>query len=150
MPSGRWPISIVSTTSFVSGSMRETVPSPPFATHTAPSPTAIAVGSGSDFDRVGERKRGRRDPRNRRVSPVRHPDRSLAEGNRRGPVADLHVRRLPGRQVHSRHGPPFVCEPGEPFSHGQRDRLACELDPVGDSRRDGDVGAQKRVRPGRR
>ena len=45
MPAGALRNSIVRTTSFVAGSMRETVPSPEFATQTAPAPTAMAVGS---------------------------------------------------------------------------------------------------------
>jgi hypothetical protein len=44
MPDGAFPISIVSTTSRVAGSIRETVPSPSFATQTAPAPTARDVG----------------------------------------------------------------------------------------------------------
>jgi integrase len=43
-PSGRWPISIVSVTVLVSGSIRETVRLTVFATHTAPAPIAIAEG----------------------------------------------------------------------------------------------------------
>ena len=46
IPAGEFPTRIVRTTSFVSGSMREIVPSREFATHTAPeSSTATAVGS---------------------------------------------------------------------------------------------------------
>jgi hypothetical protein len=40
------PTWIVATTLFLSGSMRETVPSPESSTQTPPSPTAIAVGRG--------------------------------------------------------------------------------------------------------
>lgn len=42
MPAGELPTAIVRRTSFVAGSMRETVPSPEFATQTAP---ATAAGS---------------------------------------------------------------------------------------------------------
>ena len=38
------PTSIVAVTSFVSGSMRETVPLSEFATHTEPAPKLIPVG----------------------------------------------------------------------------------------------------------
>ena len=44
-PDGAFPVSIVSTTSPASGSMRDTVPSPALATQTAPSPTATATGA---------------------------------------------------------------------------------------------------------
>src|SRR6516165_6217199 len=44
MPLSRFPTVIVLLTRFELGSMRETVPSPLLATHTAPEPTARAVG----------------------------------------------------------------------------------------------------------
>ena len=44
MPAGPFPTSIVSTTSLVSGLMRETEGPPLSTTQTAPSPTAIPVG----------------------------------------------------------------------------------------------------------
>ena len=44
IPYGAFPISIVSTTSYVAGSMRETLFSAVFATQTEPDPTATAVG----------------------------------------------------------------------------------------------------------
>ena len=50
IPNGLLPTSIVLTTLLVAGSMRETVPSPAFATHTAPAPTATPSGSLADVD----------------------------------------------------------------------------------------------------
>ena len=44
IPAGRDPTGIRSTTSLDSGSMRETVPSSRFATHTASAPTAMPTG----------------------------------------------------------------------------------------------------------
>ena len=44
MPAGALPTSIVFTSCLVAGSMRDTVPSPAFATQTEPAPTATAAG----------------------------------------------------------------------------------------------------------
>ena len=98
IPAGALPRSIVRTTSFVAGSMRETVPSPAFATQIAPAPTATAAGS-SPTRIVKRGVRARVDAVDGVVTPVRDPERSLAEASAAGRWPTLIVRIGPSSNV---------------------------------------------------
>ena len=102
-PTGAFPTSIVSTTSFVSGSMRETVPAAVFATQTAPAPTATDSGPSPTAIVLTAPPAG-----SIRASDVvaldRDPDRALARRDPGGSPADgelLERRFLERRRVRS-------------------------------------------------
>ena len=85
------------TTFLVAGSMRETVPSPAFATQTAPAPTATATGS-SPTGICTRGVRARVDPRHDVVSAARDPNGAVAVGDPGRPAAHVGAADRAGQE----------------------------------------------------
>ena len=131
MPLGRLPTGIVSTTSPYSGSIRDTVPSPPFATQTARRQTRCRW---APYPRIGSSS----SPRRRRSASRCRPPRSYPDGCRahrdaarprptEGSLTSLAVRGLMRETVLS----PALVTHTDPSPTGDRGGTLlprCELD----------------------
>ena len=126
-PAGTLPTSIVSTTSFVAGSMRERVRSARSATHNGVLAERHRNRLGADGDRR-RRVRARVDARHRAVARVRNPDRISAVGDPRRTLPDADGSERPvrnRRRVEARDRRlAGVRDPDRAARHHQRRRLA--------------------------
>ena len=107
--------SIVWTTRFARGSMRDTVPSTLFATQTAPAPTAIPVGPAPTSMVAVDCPRRGIEPRDLAVSGVGDPDPGGADGDGARRVTHRRLARHDAGAVDARDGVvEVVRDPGRP------------------------------------